>query len=131
MRNPDQITHNGKLLSDILADHKKWINNETGGIRADLSSADLSSANLRNAIGNMGEVKSLHIEKWSVTYTADVMQIGCQRHPIEMWRKSDPRWIDAMDTAATEWWVRFGPLILALIDASPAVTTGHKESSHV
>ena len=33
-------------LTEILAKHKAWINNEDGGEKADLSGADLSGANL-------------------------------------------------------------------------------------
>jgi len=87
---------------------------------ANLQSANLRYADLRYAIGNMSEVKSLQFEKWVVTYTHDTMTIGCQSHPIDLWRKSDPRWIAAMDEHATEWWGKFGTIILALIDASPA-----------
>ena len=36
-------------LKQILELHKKWLNNEDGGKRADLSDADLSGANLRSA----------------------------------------------------------------------------------
>jgi hypothetical protein len=68
----------------------------------------------------MSEVKSLQFDTWLVTYTNDVLNIGCQSHSIDLWRKSDPRWIAAMDGNATEWWNKFGKIILALIDASPA-----------
>ena len=108
-------------LPEILAAHKKWLLGEHSGIRANLYDADLSGANLWATIGNMREVKSLQIDTWPVTYTADIMQIGCQCHSIDLWRKSDPRWIAAMDSKASEWWAKFGPTILALIDMSPAV----------
>ena len=36
-------------LQEILDAHKKWINGEVGGARADLSGADLSDANLSDA----------------------------------------------------------------------------------
>ena len=36
-------------LNEILAKHKKWLNDEEGGERADLSSANLRYANLRSA----------------------------------------------------------------------------------
>ena len=36
-------------LKQILELHKKWLNNEDGGKRADLSGANLSGANLSNA----------------------------------------------------------------------------------
>ena len=48
MRDPKDITINGKQLDDILKAHEKWLLNE-GGERADLSSADLRSADLRSA----------------------------------------------------------------------------------
>lgn len=36
-------------LAKILADHKAWLNGESGGFRADLRHADLSRADLRHA----------------------------------------------------------------------------------
>ena len=36
-------------LDEILGEHKKWILDEEGGLRADLSDADLSDADLRGA----------------------------------------------------------------------------------
>ena len=38
-----------KELDKIIKDHKKWVFNEKGGKRADLSGADLSGANLSGA----------------------------------------------------------------------------------
>jgi hypothetical protein len=49
-----------------------------------------------------------------------VLAIGCQQHAITKWRNADPRWIAAMDGRATDWWSRYGELVLQLIDASPA-----------
>ena len=40
---------NTKELKSILAKHKKWLNDTSGGVRADLSGADLSGANLSDA----------------------------------------------------------------------------------
>jgi len=36
-------------LQDILSAHKKWLNGEDGGVKADLRGADLMGANLRYA----------------------------------------------------------------------------------
>lgn len=36
----------GEQLNSILEQHKKWLNDEEGGIRADLHGANLSGANL-------------------------------------------------------------------------------------
>ena len=49
MRDPKDIIVNGKQLSIILENHKKWILDQEGGERADLRSADLSEANLSYA----------------------------------------------------------------------------------
>ena len=38
-----------KELKEILEKHRKWLNNEDGGQRANLSDVDLSGANLRDA----------------------------------------------------------------------------------
>ena len=87
---------------------------------SNLSGADLSGADLRWAIGNMQEIKSAQFDQWPVTWSADVLAIGCQQHAIKKWRGADPRWIAAMDSGATDWWSRYGALVLQLIDASPA-----------
>ena len=134
-RKPEDITHNGTTLAQILADHALWLQGE-GGKRANLTRADLTDANLTRAdltranmwgaVGNMVEVKSMQVERWTVTYTADTLQIGCQRHPIAAWRDASPEWIAAMDPNAADWWGKFGPIILGIIDASPATPTGHE-----
>lgn len=87
---------------------------------ADLSGADLSGAHLSGAIGNMREIKSAQFDQWAVTWSADVLAIDCQQHAIERWRNADPRWIAAMNSGATNWWSRYGALVLQLIDTSPA-----------
>ena len=48
MRQPSEIIINGKTLTTILEEHKKWLTNE-GGERADLSFADLSHVDLSHA----------------------------------------------------------------------------------
>ena len=87
---------------------------------ANLSCADLRSADLSGVIGNKQEIKSAQFDTWQVVWSFDVLAIGCQQHPIEKWRNADPRWIAAMDRGATDWWSRYGALVLQLIDASPA-----------
>ena len=91
---------------------------------ANLSSADLSSADLRGAIGNLKHIKSLQCEKYYVTYTANVLQIGCQKHLIEEWQNFDEETIKSMDRGALEWWVKWKPIILQIIEISPAEPTG-------
>ena len=122
------------ITSEQLQQHADWLCDGSGkrieasganlryaNLRyADLRYADLRGANLSGAIGNMREIKSAQFDEWAVTWSADVLAIGCQQHAIEKWRSADPRWIAAMDSNATEWWSRYGALVLQLIDASPA-----------
>ena len=64
-------------LQEILAAHKLWLNNDDGGIRADLSGAnlsgaDLSKANLSGAKGILSTVNFLeaHFERTDSGYIA-------------------------------------------------------------
>jgi hypothetical protein len=41
-----------------------------------------------------------------------------------MWRKAELRWIATMDRNAAAWWAQYGAIVLALVDASPAVMWG-------
>ena len=89
--------------------------------RAVLRGANLTGADLR-AFGDMRFLKTLQIDVWAIGYTHDTLQIGCQCHPIGKWRnwKRRPGWIESMDEKATEWSQRLLPIVLQIIDASPA-----------
>jgi hypothetical protein len=110
-------------------------NLEGAGLRgANLYGADLDHANLEGAnllcFGNMKEIRTMQIDTWEVGYTADTLQIGCQRHPIGKWRKwnteAGRKWIEQMDNEALEWADRNLGLVLQIIDANPAAPTGHE-----
>ena len=49
MKKPIEIIVNGKSLEEILKLHEMWLNDEEGGVRAELRDANLQYANLRNA----------------------------------------------------------------------------------
>jgi uncharacterized protein YjbI with pentapeptide repeats len=49
MKDPKDITINGRQLSEILELHKKWVPDQEGGQRADLQGTDLQGAYLRGA----------------------------------------------------------------------------------
>ena len=146
-------------LKTILDAHELWLKGEGGSLAylrganlrgaylagadlrgahlrgADLRGAHLEGANLRGAdllcVGNMFEICTMQVKTWAIGYTADTLQIGCQRHPIEKWRKwntpAGRKWIESMDDEALEWADRNLALVLALIDANPAEPTGHEE----
>ena len=102
----------------------RWADLSGANLRwADLSDANLSGANLL-ASGNRSQVKTMQINTWDIGYTHDTLQIGCQRHPIEKWRKwntpAGRKWIEQMDVAAISWADKHLDLVLAIIDASPA-----------
>jgi len=94
---------------------------------ANLEGADLWGANLEGANGNLTHMKSVFCEKYQVTYTADVMQIGCQRHKISDWWKFDDNTILKMDgKQALKWWRTWKPLLQQVIATSPAKPTSRE-----
>ena len=142
LRSPDDIVIDGVPLSQQIVDHGHWQRGKGGKrlvlCRADLSGADISDANISDAdlagcIGNMRAIRSMQIDTWPVTYTANTLQIGCQRHPIAKWREwgteAGRRWIAAMDGKALEWAERNLALVMAMIDANPATPTGHEKEA--
>ena len=98
---------------------------------ANLEEANLGGANLR-CFGNMREIRTLQIDTWEIGYTADTLQIGCQRHPINKWREwsteAGRAWIERMDGGALKWADRNLGLVLQIIDANPATPTGHEKA---
>ena len=88
----------------------------TGLSEADLSEADLIGADLRGAIGNDREIRTLLTEFYHVTYTSDQMAIGCEQHAITDWFKFDDKRIEAMDEHATEFWTLYKPILITLIN---------------
>jgi hypothetical protein len=133
-------------IREMLEKHDKWLRDEFGGERAYLRGANLKRANLKGTnlkganlqganlrcFGNMKEIRTMQIDTWEIGYTADTLQIGCKRHPIDQWRKWNTeagcKWIDQMDSKALEWTDRNLGLVLQIIDANPATPTGHEKT---
>jgi hypothetical protein len=169
------IKYTQEELNKILELHKKWLNDETDGVKADLSysdlsysdlsysdlrhadlsssdlryanlhsanlsSADLSSVNLHSAdlssadlsyadlssadlssvIGEMNYIKSLQCEKYNIVYTHNMLYIGCKSYLIEEWKNFTDEEISKMDKGALEWWKVWKPIIMNIIEISPA-----------
>jgi hypothetical protein len=76
----------------------------------------------------MQYLKCLSFETWEVGYTADELQIGCQRHAISKWAKwntpAGRKWICAMGEEAMPWADKYLALVLQLVELSPALPTG-------
>ena len=116
-------------LEHVIEKHRKWLYSEDGGVRADLSSADLSSANLSSATGELKYLKSIFIDKYPITYTSDVLQIGCERHNISEWWEFDDDRIIKMDAGALKLWKKWGTMIKNIIEMSPAEPTKTGENN--
>ena len=121
-------------LKQILELHKKWLNNEAGGKRADLSGAYLSGAYLRGAdlsdaylrradlwdadlsgadlscadlwdvTGNKKEIFTFQTNKYTVVICQDRIQIGCKNFSQSEWFNFSDDEITEMDSGALDWW---------------------------
>ena len=95
-------------------------------IRANLTHANLTHANLDcatldGASGNLNNLKSVFCDTYPVTYTAEVMQIGCQCHKLEdWWSFDDARIIEMEGKTALKWWRTWKPILQQIIATSPA-----------
>ena len=91
---------------------------------ANLRDANLSGANLIGANGINDYVKCIQIERYSITYTADILQIGCKRHLISEWADFDDHWIAEMDGKdALKFWRKYKAWIFQTIEMCPAKPT--------
>ena len=95
---------------------------------ANLEEANLRGANLGGVNGINDWVKCIQIETYAITYTADVLQIGCEQHPIADWRNFDSRRIAGMDGKhSLKFWAKYKDWIFQTIELCPARPTGAKE----
>ena len=85
---------------------------------ADLSDADLSDAKLRGANGNRKELRTMQIETYSISFTKDILQIGCKRFLIEEWKNFNDETISNMDSNALTFWNKWKQFIFTAIELS-------------
>ena len=111
-------------VKQILELHKKWLNNEGGGKRANLhranlrganlsrvdlsdaylSDANLSDANLWDVTGNKKEIFTFQTNKYTVVICQDRIQIGCKNFSQSEWFNFSDDEITEMDSEALDWW---------------------------
>ena len=94
-------------LIEVLARHKMWLNNEVGGVRADLSYADLRF--LHSANGK--ELACMNAGKYQVVLSKEKIAIGCKFFTVEEWKEFDDDTISKMDDGALEWWNQWKELV--------------------
>lgn len=89
---------------------------------ADLSGADLSGVSLWSCAGERNRIKSIFVsDVYPITYTSEILQIGCQKHKISEWWEFDDRRIAEMDgKAALSFWREWKDTIRMIIEKSPA-----------
>ena len=68
MRNIKEVIINGVSLADILNKHKKWLNGEIGGEKADLSDTDLRHVDLRGRNLTGVNLRSADLSYASLSY---------------------------------------------------------------
>jgi hypothetical protein len=129
--------------ADLRGANLRGANLRSANLRsADLFGADLRGANLRSAdlfganlfganlfgadlrcMGNMNNIKTIQADIWQVGYTHDTLQIGCQRHLIAEWQVFSDEEIGRMDSRALSWWEIWKPILMNIIEVSPANPT--------
>ena len=93
---------------------------------ANLYGANLDGANLNRASGINDWIKFAQIERYAISYTAEMIQIGCQRHTHAEWAAFTDAEIRAMDgKAALDWWGKYKDWLFATIALCPAQPTGY------
>ena len=102
---------------------------------ANLGGADLYGANLGGADlclpGDVGNtyVRLIHTDVYQIAYTAEHIQIGCEKHSIDDWMGFDDTHIRLMDGKfAVEWWAKWKPIIKQMIEAAPCKPTREDKS---
>ena len=127
-------------ISQIIEQHALWLDtNGSEGSRANLTRANLygvnltranlDGVNLHGASGNLNNLKSVFCDTYPVTYTAEVMQIGCQCHKLEdWWSFDDARIIEMEGKTALKWWRTWKPILQQIIATSPANATEYVEN---
>ena len=83
---------------------------------ANLRGADLRGAYLGGAVGNMKEVFSMQLTGWRITFTKDVLCIGCQQHSISSWCNFSDSEIENMDSKALDLWKEWKDFIFLAIE---------------
>lgn len=92
-------------INKILKLHKKWFNNEEGGVKADLRNADLygadlhgadlGGANLRDANLRGANLGALHVYQLS--------RIGSENRMTTFWADKDVVWCGCFTGTFEEW----------------------------
>ena len=81
-----------------------------------LMGANLMGADLNYCIGNGKEIKSLQIGTYLISYTKDILNIGCQSYTLDEWKAFSDEKIKIMDGGALKWWKLNKHIIIELAE---------------
>jgi len=111
--------------ADLTCANLSWADLTCANLEeANLEGADLTCANLSGANGVNDFIKCIQIETYPITYTDEVMQIGCEQHKITEWREFDNRRIAEMDgKSALKFWAKYKDWIFQTIELCPSKST--------
>ena len=82
----------------------------------DLRDVDLRDVDLRDCIGNNKEIKSLQIGTYLISYTKNILNIGCKSHTLDEWKVFTDDEISKMDEYALEWWKLNKDIVIELVE---------------
>ena len=85
---------------------------------ANLRGANLEGANLEGANGNLRELKTMQIETYSISFTKDILQIGCKSFSHTEWANFSDNEINKMDKQALSFWNKWKYFIFKAIELS-------------
>jgi uncharacterized protein YjbI with pentapeptide repeats len=69
-----------------------------------LQGADLRGVNLQGCVGNGKEIKHTTEYFWNISWTKNVLQIGCQQYSVSEWSDFNDEQISKMAHGALEFW---------------------------
>ena len=90
----------------------------TGAI---LTGVNLEGAYLMGCTGNDKEIRNINGLHYPITYTKDILQIGCEKHTPQEWYGFTDDIIDEMDVNALDFWARHKERIFKHMQEFPAV----------
>lgn len=137
-------TFTTKQLKEIIEAHKKYLNNDEGGVKADLwdanlwgadlrdanlrdadlrdadlRGADLRGANLRGANITKTGLVIFHCDMWTAYIQKENIRIGCKYYTTEQWRNFTDMEISKMSQlpSALNWWKKNKSIIFMMVDS--------------
>ena len=101
-------------LKEVLELHKKWLDNEKDGVRANLRGADLYGAKYGDVILK-GTPFQIYTNIYYVLIFHEHIKIGCEFHSTKEWENFTDKEILAMDSkTALSFWKKWKDVILQM-----------------